>query len=960
MKINNINLLAGVLVMGSLLAPASAWAKKAGYERLKDGVVVTAPDAKVRVRVINDKIMRVSATPEQEFKADSSLVVLPKFQGNANNPQFTVTEKKGVVEVATSQIKAVINEKNGQVKFYDHKGKELLVENQNGRTFTPRVTDGTKAYTVQQTWQSLNPDEGIYGLGQHQANEFNYKDKNEELFQYNTKVSVPFVVSTDNYGLLWDSYSLCRWGNPKDYSQLGEVFKLYNKEGKEGTLTGTYIDKEGKTMVRQEPKIYFENLIRGDLAHVINLPQDFDYAGSNVTYEGYIEPSETGLYKFIMYYSGYQTIYIDGKKVVDTRWRTAWNPNSYKFQVNLQAGKKVPVKIEWEPNGSVAYCGLRVYAPVKDGEQLSWWGQMQDMIDYYFIYGKDMDDIIAGYRTLTGKAPIMPNWAMGYWQSREKYNTRDEVLGTVSEFRKRNIPIDNVVIDWLHWKQDSWGSHEFDKERFPDPKGMVDSIHDMNAHVMVSVWPKFYVTTDHYKEFDRNGWMYQGAVRDSIRDWVGPGYLGSFYDAYNPDARKLFWSQMNDHYMPLGIDAWWMDASEPNVRDCIDIEYRKDLMNPTYAGPADKYFNAYALMNAEAIYDGQRGVDPDKRVFLLTRSGFSGQQRYSTATWSGDIGTRWEDMEAQIAAGLNFAMSGVPYWTMDIGGFCVEDRYVKGAAKYLEAGEENDDMKEWRELNTRWYQFGAFAPLFRAHGQWPFREVYNIAPEDHPAYNSIVKYTKLRYNLMPYIYSLAGKTYFDDYTIMRPMVMDFTADLNTRNLKDQYMFGPAFLVAPVYKYGARDREVYFPAGETWYDFYTGKAVKGGQTLKVDAPYETMPLFVRGGSIVPAGGDIQYAAQKSDEPVTIVVYGGRDGDFTIYEDEGTNYNYEKGAFSKIRLEYNDKTNELTIADREGSFPGMQSDRKFNIVKVDAAHPVADAIKAKGKLVNYSGRKAVVKL
>lgn len=960
MKINNINLLAGVLVMGSLLTPASAWAKKAGYERLKDGVVVTAPDAKVRVRVINDKIMRVSATPEQEFKADSSLVVLPKFQGNANNPQFTVTEKKGVVEVATSQIKAVINEKNGQVKFYDHKGKELLVENQNGRTFTPRVTDGTKAYTVQQTWQSLNPDEGIYGLGQHQANEFNYKDKNEELFQYNTKVSVPFVVSTDNYGLLWDSYSLCRWGNPKDYSQLGEVFKLYNKEGKEGTLTGTYIDKDGKTMVRQEPKIYFENLIRGDLAHVINLPQNFDYAGSNVTYEGYIEPSETGLYKFIMYYSGYQTIYIDGKKVVDTRWRTAWNPNSYKFQVNLQAGKKVPVKIEWEPNGSVAYCGLRVYAPVKDGEQLSWWGQMQDMIDYYFIYGKDMDDIIAGYRTLTGKAPIMPNWAMGYWQSREKYNTRDEVLGTVSEFRKRNIPIDNVVIDWLHWKQDSWGSHEFDKERFPDPKGMVDSIHDMNAHVMVSVWPKFYVTTDHYKEFDRNGWMYQGAVRDSIRDWVGPGYLGSFYDAYNPDARKLFWSQMNDHYMPLGIDAWWMDASEPNVRDCIDIEYRKDLMNPTYAGPADKYFNAYALMNAEAIYDGQRGVDPDKRVFLLTRSGFSGQQRYSTATWSGDIGTRWEDMEAQIAAGLNFAMSGVPYWTMDIGGFCVEDRYVKGAAKYLEAGEENDDLKEWRELNTRWYQFGAFAPLFRAHGQWPFREVYNIAPEDHPAYNSIVKYTKLRYNLMPYIYSLAGKTYFDDYTIMRPMVMDFTADLNTRNLKDQYMFGPAFLVAPVYKYGARDREVYFPAGETWYDFYTGKAVKGGQTLKVDAPYETMPLFVRGGSIVPAGGDIQYAAQKSDEPVTIVVYGGRDGDFTIYEDEGTNYNYEKGAFSKIRLEYNDKTNELTIADREGSFPGMQSDRKFNIVKVDATHPVADAIKAKGKLVNYNGRKAVVKL
>lgn len=959
MKILDMTALSAVMMVGAALMPQDMSAQT-DCQRLRDGVIVNAPDAKVRVRVINDKIIRVSATPEAAFKADSSLVVLPQFQGDGNNPNFSVTENKNSVDVVTSQIKAVVNKKNGQVKFYDKEGKELLVENQRGRTFTPRTTDGVKGYTVSQTWESLNPEEGIYGLGQHQANEFNYKDKNEELFQYNTKVSVPFVVSTDNYGILWDSYSLCRWGNPDDYSQLGEVFKMYDKNGKDGFLTGTYTDKDGKRMERQEPKIYFENLIRGDLSHVINLPRDFNFAGSNVTYEGTIVPQETGLYKFIMYYSGYQTIYIDGKKVVDTRWRTAWNPNSYKFSVELTKGKPTPIKIEWEPNGSVAYCGLRVYAPYDNGKQLSWWGQMQDMIDYYFIYGQNMDDVIAGYRTLTGKAPIMPKWAMGYWQSREKYNTGDEVLGVVNEFRKREIPLDNIVIDWLHWKQDSWGSHEFDRERFPDPKGMVDSIHDMNARVMVSVWPKFYVTTDHYKEFDRNGWMYQGAVRDSIRDWVGPGYLGSFYDAYNPEARKLFWSQMNDHYMPLGIDAWWMDASEPNVRDCIDIEYRKDLMNPTYAGPADKYFNAYALMNAEAIYDGQRGVDHDKRVFLLTRSGFAGQQRYSTATWSGDIATRWEDMEAQIAAGLNFAVAGVPYWTMDIGGFCVEDRYVDAAKKYLEAQEENDDLKEWRELNTRWYQFGAFAPLFRAHGQWPFREVYNIAPEDSPAYNSIVKYTKMRYNLMPYIYSLAGKTYFDDYTIMRPMVMDFTSDINTRNLQDQYMFGPAFLVAPVYKYGARDRDVYFPGGELWYDFYTGSQIQGGRTVKVDAPYETMPLFVRGGSIIPAGGDIQSTAEKSDEPVTIAVYGGKDGEFVLYEDEGTNYNYEKGQFSKIRFDYNDKTNELTISDREGEYPGMDKNRKFNVVKVDAAHAVGNAIRAKGKVVDYNGKSLKVKL
>lgn len=951
MKLNGI----AVLLLSALIASG---ADAAGYTPVKDGVVVSTSGGDVRLKVINDKIIRVSATPGDKFPEDASLVVLPV----KGTPKYTVTESDGNVNIITSEIKAVVSEKTGAVTFFDKSGKKILQERQNGRTFSPIKVEGTDGYTVQQTFESLNDNEGLYGLGQHQANEFNYKGKNEKLFQYNTKVSVPFIVSTDNYGLLWDSYSLCRWGRPDDYKQLGDVFKLYDKNGKEGALTGTYIAADGKELIREEPLIYFEHLIRGDLGHVVNLPRDFNFWNSHVTFEGEIEPQESGEFEFILYYSGYQTVYIDNKKVVDTRWRTAWNPNSYKFSVNLKKGEKVSIKIDWEPNGSVAYCGLRVYSPTdpKTKKQMSWWGEMQDMIDYYFIYGDNMDDVIAGYRTLTGKSPIMPKWAMGYWQSREKYNTQEEVLSTVNEFRRRDIPLDNIVIDWLHWPENAWGSHEFDPVRFPQPKQMVDSIHDMNAHVMVSVWPKFYATTEHFKEFDRNGWMYQGAIRDSIKDWVGHGYLGSFYDAYDPDARKLFWSQMNDHYMPLGIDAWWMDASEPNIRDCTDIQYRKDLITPTALGPSTKYFNAYALMNAEAIYDGQRGVDHDKRVFLLTRSGFSGLQRYSTATWSGDIATRWEDMEAQIAAGLNFAVSGIPYWTMDIGGFCVEDRYVDAQKRYDEADEENEDLKEWRELNTRWYQFGAFAPLFRAHGQWPFREVYNIAPEDHPAYKSIVDYTKLRYRMMPYIYSLAGKTYFDDYTIMRPMVMDFTEDINTRNLKDQYMFGTAFLVAPVYKYGARSRDVYFPENEIWYDFYTGQAVKGGQTRKVDAPYERMPLFVRGGSIVPMGGEIMYASQPTDDPVTILVYAGRDGKFNLYEDEGTNYNYEKGQYSDIPLTYNDKTRTLTIGQRKGSFQGMKEKRDFNIVLIDPEHPVKDAYTVKGKAVKYDGRSVSVKL
>ena len=933
------------VLLGTVFTAAGA------FEAVPDGISVATPGGSVRLKVVGDKIIRVSASPEKSFPADSSLIVIPQ----ESKPRYKTGEKGRYAWVETSAVKATVDKKTGEVTFFDNKGKKILQEAE--RTFKPITVENTDAYTVSQRFRSLDDNEGIYGLGQHQSNEFNYKGKNEELFQYNTKVSVPFVVSTGGYGILWDSYSLCRWGNPEDYSQLGDIFKLYDKNGKAGNLTGTYIAADGKTIVREEPKIYFEHLIRGDLGHVVNLPRDFNYAGAKVSYEGELEPSVSGEYNFIMYYSGYQTIYIDNKKVVDRRWRTAWNPNSYKFSVKLEKGKRVPVKIEWEPNGGVAYCGLRAYKPVDDStrKQMSWWGEMQDMVDYYFVYGTDMDDVISGYRTLTGKSQIMPKWAMGYWQSREKYNTQEEVLSTITEFRKRNIPIDNIVIDWLHWKQDSWGSHEFDPERFPSPKAMVDSIHALNGRVMVSVWPKFYASTEHYKEFDRNGWMYQGAIRDDIHDWVGPGYLGSFYDAYHPEARKLFWSQMNDHYMPLGIDAWWMDAREPNIRDCTDLQYRKDLTTPTALGPSAKYFNAYALMNAEAIYNGQRGVDPDKRVFLLTRSGFAGLQRYSTATWSGDIATRWEDMESQISAGLNFAMSGIPYWTMDIGGFCVEDRYVAAQTLFNEKGIENDDLKEWRELNTRWYQFGCFAPLFRAHGQWPFREVFNIAPESHPAYKSIVAYTKLRYNLMPYIYSLAGMTHFDDYTIMRPMVMDFTSDNYSRDIKDQYMFGPALLVAPVCEYGARSRSVYLPEGEQWYDFYTGAAVAAGKNVTVDAPYERMPLFVRGGSIVPFGGDIQSTAEESKEPLTLYVYAGRDGSFSLYEDEGTNYNYENGLCSHIQLSYDDSKSVLTISDRKGEFPGMKNERTLKIVKIDGKQS-----QPKAKTVHYAGKELSINI
>ena len=916
------------------------------YEKTGDSVIVkvqhkeTGGPRLVRLQVMGDKLIRVSATADSKFADPQSLIVVPQKKQTS----FAVVQNGDTITVSTEEVKASVLASTGEVWFTDKNGELILQENKGGgKTFTPIEVEGTKGYTVCQVFESPE-DEAFYGLGQHQADEFNYKGKNEELFQYNTKVSVPFVVSNKNYGILLDSYSFCRFGNPNDYSQLNRIFKLYDKTGQEGALTGTYVPKKGETLVRREDSIYFENL-----KTIENLPKKLPLMGAKVTYEGEIEPAQTGEFKFILYYAGYVKVYLNNEPVVPERWRTAWNPNSYKFAAHLEAGKRVPLKIEWQPDGGQSYCGLRALTPVNPEEQgkQSWWSEMTKQLDYYFMAGENM-------------SPVMPKWAMGFWQSREKYNTQEEMLGALKGFRDRKIPLDNIVLDWNHWPENAWGSHEFDKARFPDPKAMVDSIHAMHARMMISVWPKFYVTTEHFKEFDENGWMYQQSVKDSLKDWVGPGYHYGFYDAYDPDARKLFWQQMYEHYYPLGIDAWWMDASEPNVRDCTDLEYRKALCGPTALGSSTEFFNAYALMNAEAIYDGQRGVDNNKRVFLLTRSGFAGLQRYSTATWSGDIGTRWEDMKAQISAGLNFAMSGIPYWTMDIGGFCVENRYVAGQKQWNATKTENADYKEWRELNTRWYQFGAFVPLYRAHGQYPFREIWEIAPEGHPAYQSVVYYTKLRYNMMPYIYSLAGMTWFDDYTIMRPLVMDFTADAEVNDIGDQFMFGPSFMVSPVYRYGDRSREIYFPQAEGWYDFYSGKFQAGGERKVIEAPYERIPLYVRAGAIIPFGDDIQYTDEKPAEHIRLYIYQGADGEFTLYEDEGVNYNYEQGMYAMIPMKYDEATKTLVIGERQGEFPGMLKERTFTVVTVNKEKAQPFDLNAKGVTVKYNGSEQTLKL
>ena len=979
-------------------------------EKTGSGVIVRIEDAPengpqmVRLEVCGEKIIRVTATPETKFADPQSLIVIDR----KTETPFTVDEQGDTVVVKTASLQANILKTTGEVWFADTAGNVYVREQTGGgKAFAPYECTQTHADGKEETYKGWSSrlvfespdDEAFYGLGQHQADEWNYKGKNEELFQYNTKVSIPFVVSNKSYGILLDSYSLCRFGNPNDYRQLQELFKLTDKDGVEGALTGTYTSPEAETLVRREDCLYFENLKSAK-----NLPQ-FPMARANVVYEGTIEPMETGEYKFCHYYSGYQRVFINGKDVYSEDvagtgsdnqviWRTAWNPNARKFSANLEAGKKYSFRLEWTPDGGEAYCGLRAYAPVDAAEQqkLSLWSEMTQQLDYYFMAGDNVDEVIKGYRTLTGKAQIMPEWIFGYWQSRERYKTQDEILDALRGFRERHLPIDNIVMDWNYWVLDSWGAFEFDPERFANPKAMIDTIHANNAKIMISCWPKYYLTVDNFHELNDKGMIYRQSVKDSLNDWLGFKY--AFYDAYDEDARKIFWRQLYEKLGTIGIDAWWMDASEPNVRDCTDLEYRKLLCGPTKYGSSDEFFNAYSIVNAEAIYDGQRAYETaiekqgiayddsktlqattiwnprgfgnefspnNRRVFLLTRNGFASEQRYSTATWSGDIGTRWEDLKAQITAGLNFSISGVPFWSQDIGGFSVEKRYEAAQRLFDESGEENDDLKDWRELNVRWHQLGMWAPMYRSHGQFPYREPWNIAPEGHPAYEAIKSCLSLRYRLMPYIYSLAADVHFNDYTMMRPLVMDFAEDREVLNIGYQFMFGPAFMINPVYTYKARSREVYFPKATLWYDFFTGAlASNGGEKKTVAAPYSNIPVYVRGGSIVPVGPALEYTRQKPADNIRVFIYEGANGEFTLYEDEGVNYGYEAGRFAKIRISYDDARKTVTIADREGEFPGMLKERCFTVVLVGKDNPRGYNPEAAGKEVKYSGKAVTVKL
>lgn len=590
-------------------------------------------------------------------------------------------------------------------------------------------------------------------------------------------------------------------------------------------------------------------------------------------------------------------------------------------------------------------------------QEMSFDSEVGECMDYYFMYGGNADGVIAQIRDLTGQAPMYPLWTFGFWQSRERYKSQQETMEVVDKYRELGIPLDGIIQDWQYWGPNSnWNSMNFDNPEFPDPQKMIDHVKKKNAKIMISIWASFGPDTNPYKDLEKINALF------NFKTWPADGGVKA-YDAYNEKARDIYWEHLNKGLFSKGIDAWWTDSTEP---DHLDVQER-DFDIPTAMGTYRSVVNAFPLMSNKGVYEHQRAVTSDKRVYLLTRCAFAGQQRYAANTWSGDVVCNWETFRKQIPTGLNFSLSGIPYWNTDIGGF-FNWPYHGGA-----------ENKAYHELYTRWFQYGTFLPMQRSHGSGVKKEIYNLGKKGDWVYDSEEKYINLRYALLPYLYSTGWQVTDNAGSFLRALFMDFNEDKKVHTISNQYMFGKAFLVTPVTRnmYVFSDKEqwkdpyedfsktgtqdVYLPKGTKWFDFWTGEALNGGQLVTKEVPIDIIPLYVRAGSIVPFGPKVQYSTEKKWNNLEIRIYPGADGEFVLYEDENDNYNYEKGAYSIIKFTWDDAKRTLNIADREGTFPGMLKSRKFNIVVVDKENGTGSVQSTKfTKSVSYGGKKKSVKL
>lgn len=594
-----------------------------------------------------------------------------------------------------------------------------------------------------------------------------------------------------------------------------------------------------------------------------------------------------------------------------------------------------------------------------NAEGMTFSSEVGDGIDYYFMLGGSVDGVVAQVRHLTGQVPMFPLWSYGFMQCKERYKSSTEVLDVPDTYRKLQVPLDCIIQDWQYWGNNYlWNAMDFLADGYPDGRQMIERIHERNVRLMISIWPSFGPMTKAFKQFDEKGLLYgfQTWPQSGLPQWPPRMDYPSgvkVYDALTPEARDIYWQHLKPLY-DLGVDAWWMDATEPDHFEPTDAEYDRKAGNGTWRSLR----NAYPLATVSGVYDHQRKLDSDKRVFIMTRSAFAGQQRYGSNVWSGDVGSSWDVLRKQVPAGLSFSMTGNPNFNTDIGGFFCDWYNTQGAG----SAPRNP---QYQELYVRWMQYALFCPVFRSHGADAPREIFQFSKKGDAAYDAIEKMIRLRYRFLPYLYSTAWQVTSAQESYLRPLIADFPKDKRVWDRTDEFMFGRAILAAPILeaqyteelvlredampdwnakevKKGKQEPvdfsvghsvQKYLPKGAQWYDFWTNRLYEGGQTVTLETAFDEVPMFVRAGSILPLGEVMQHVGEKKWDNLEVRLYPGADGTFTLYEDEGDNYNYEKGACSTIRFAWDDSHRTLAIAPRQGSYPGMLATRRFTLVLPD---------------------------
>jgi len=861
-----------VLIVG--LFPLVAFAQVYQKHVLqKDELSIQLSEGILNIIPITDKAIRVQwqkglPMEEKEFV----LINKPSI------PVFKFSETAQQLKLTTDALTVSFNKQAAVLDFTDKGGKVFLSEKAGSRKLKADTIGGQSCYIAEQSFHSP-ADEYLFGLGQFQDGHYNLRNITRKLIQVNTQIAIPFLYSSKGYGILWYQYGLTDF-NPADNTVA--LAKKDTAAGQKGDAEVT--TTSGTQRVSQRQSLYI----------------------------GKFAVAKDGEYSLMLDLGNMESrhlLVVDGTAVIDQS--NLWLPPAASALVKLKAGEH----------------SVQVVCKPTNIPRLSW--RLSDnsttfrsinakSLDYVVFYGKDADEVIANYRNLSGNVPMLPLWAYGFWQCRERYTSGKHLVETVKEFRRRNLPVDVIVQDWQYWGKHGWGVPQFDTSNYPNPDKFIKELHDLNARFSISVWENLDKKSQVAKEYISKNLYIPNSP------WI---------DIYNPETQKTHWNALNKNLFSLGVDSWWMDATEPE-NDALTGKQ-------THFGLGDFYRLTYPLFVSKAVYDGQRNTDANKRVAILTRSAFAGQQRYGTINWSGDIGWSWDTYKRQIVAGLNYNLTGMPYWTTDIGGF-----FRPGRGQYTDT--------KYHDILTRWFQWGVFNPIFRIHGYQTETEPWKYGDTVE---NNMRSMMNLRYRLMPYIYSEAWQVSKNGSTIMRPLVMDFSNDTKAVEQAYQYMFGKSFLIAPVTA-PATTWDVYLPKSSAWYDFWTGKSFTGGQTIKTAAPQDKIPVFVKAGSIIPMGKFMQYTSEKPMDTLEVRVYTGADGQFTLYNDEGDNYNYEKGKYTVIPFKWNEGQQTLSIDKQQGEFTGALKKRVLNIVWVNESNGKGIGISPKAKTVMYTGERITV--